>query len=347
MNTPNHAHGHGRDTIELVHLTRGDIVESRHFGTVVVAHASGEVLAAWGNAEMPVYPRSAIKSLQALALVETGAAEGFGLVDEEVSIACASHFGEPEHLATVDGMLAKAGLDGTALACGACPPHSDATKADLARADRQPDRRHNVCSGKHAGMLLAASHIGAPVEGYHKVTHPVQQRILGVLEQMCGMDLGHVARAPDGCSVPTWALPIGNLALAMARFGQPDDQPDLRQAACQRIREAQWAAPFMVAGTGAFVSGMLAAGRGAVILKNGAEGVYTAALPRSGLGIAIKVGDGADRAAEVAMAALLDRFGELDGAAAALARDTLVQTRRNHAGEPVGTMCPAPGWINN
>ena len=204
--------------VPMIDVTRGDVVESRHFGAAAVVTADGTVVNAWGDVEWPVYPRSSLKPLQALSLLETGAADAFGLGDAEIAIACASHSGSAAHVATVAAMLDKIGLDESALACGPRDPADSAEAARLVREGMAPGRAHNGCSGKHAAMLLTAHHLGAPTEGYHRVTHPVQQRVIGIVEQMTGLDLGAVRRAIDGCSLPIWALPLGNLALAMARL---------------------------------------------------------------------------------------------------------------------------------
>ncbi|MGF1624257.1 MAG: asparaginase [Alphaproteobacteria bacterium] len=331
--------------VPLVEVTRGRIVESRHFGVAAVVDAGGHVVAAWGDVEQPVYPRSSIKMIQALPMLETGAADAFALTDAEVAIACASHSGSDAHLAVVAGMLGRIGLDEQALACGPRRPGDEREQAALARAGAAPRRIHNCCSGKHAGMLLTARHIGAPTDGYQRPDHPVQQRVVGAMEQMTGLDLFAAPRSADGCSLPIWALPLGNLALAMARIADPHDQPDRRQQAITRLWQAQAAAPEMVDGAGGFVTETIRLAAGGILVKNGAEGVQVGVIRAAGLGLAVKVADGADRAAQVAMAALLLRFAEPGGAL----RDHLERAAgpavKTFAGEAVGEIRPAPDWL--
>lgn len=295
----------------LVEVTRGPIVESRHRGSAVIVDVTGKVAASWGDRTAAVYPRSAIKPLQAIPLIESGAAEAFRLGDAEIALACASHGGEPRHTETVSAWLAKAGLSGDDLECGSHWPMHDETMRAMAAAGDKPCPIHNNCSGKHCGFLATAVHMGEPTKGYIRFEHPVQQRILGVLEAMCGIDLGKAPRGIDGCSIPTIAIPLENMAYGMARFGVPDDLPEARAAACRRIAEAMAAEPFMVAGTGRYCSEVMAVTGRSVLLKTGAEGVFCASLPQYGLGVALKCDDGATRASEIMMSAVLRHIGAL------------------------------------
>ncbi|WP_090020829.1 asparaginase [Limimonas halophila] len=313
-----------------VEVTRGARVESRHRAAVAVVDTDGRVVLRAGAVEAPVYPRSAIKPLQALPLVESGAAEALDVGDAELAVACGSHAGAREHVETVEGWLHRLGLGGGDLVCNAAAPPLE--------------RLRDNCSGKHAGFLALARHLGAPTAGYAAFEHPVQQRVLGVLEQMTGLgDLTAHARATDGCGVPTIAFPLGNLALAMARLGDPDDQPDRRIAACARIRRAMAAHPAMVAGRGRAVTRVLdRLGEGAIV-KGGAEGVMAGCCPDLGLGFAVKVDDGAARAANAIALALLDRLQRLTDADREALTDLLEPPVTTRAGERVGTIrCTAP-----
>lgn len=315
-----HDHRHGRDEVSspvLVEVTRGGAIESRHRGRVVVVDRTGTVVMSWGDVEAPVYPRSAVKPLQAIPLVESGAADACGAGAREIAMACASHGGEPRHVATVAGWLARAGLSPADLECGAhLPSHGPSAEA-LMQAGVAPGAVHNNCSGKHAAMLVTAKHRGEPTRGYVERGHPVQQRVMGVLEQMCGVSLDTAPCGTDGCSIPTFALPLGNLALGMARFADPGDEvPERRAAAVRRIAAAMAAEPLMVAGEGRYCSAMIGATAGRALVKTGAEGVFCAALPELGLGVALKCEDGAKRAAEMMMTAVLMRLGVLDEATA-------------------------------
>ena len=295
----------------LVEVTRGPIVESRHRGSAVIVDVAGKVAASWGDRAAAVYPRSAIKPLQAIPLVESGAAEAFGLGDAEIALACASHGGEKRHTETVSAWLAKAGLSGDDLECGSQWPMHDETMRAMAAAGDTPCPIHNNCSGKHCGFLATAVHMGEPTKGYVRFEHPVQQRILGVQEAMCGIDLGKAPRGIDGCSIPTIAIPLENMAYGMARFGAPDDLSEARADACRRIAKAVAAEPFMVAGTGRYCSEVMAVTGRSVLLKTGAEGVFCASLPEYGLGVALKCDDGATRASEIMMSAVLRHIGAL------------------------------------
>lgn len=302
----------------LVEVMRGPLVESRHRGAVAVAAADGAPALVIGDVAKPVFPRSAVKALQAVALVEQGAAERYGLDDEELALACASHSGEPAHIAGVERMLAAAGLDSSALRCGAHWPISQPATAALAHTGA-PSALHNNCSGKHAGFLCVACAMGVDHADYWQPEHPVQRKVRGVLEDFTGAVLGEDCCAVDGCSAPTWAVPLENLAWAFARFGTGQGLSRDRAAACARLRQACAQQPWYVAGTGRFCTAIMQLFGARVFVKTGAEGVYCGALPELGLGIAIKCDDGAGRAAEAIMAALIVRFLPL----AATERETL------------------------
>lgn len=326
----------------LVEVTRGTMVESRHRGHAAVVDPSGRVVRGWGDVESVMYPRSSIKPIQALPLVESGAADAFALGDAELALACASHQGEPRHVETVTAWLERIGLTPDDLACGPQVPSGPEAARALFEAHGEPARVHNNCSGKHAGMLTTARHLGEPVTGYAALSHPVQQRVLGTFEAMCGLDLSDAPRGIDGCSLPVWGMPLGNLALGMARFADPADQPEARQQACARLRKAMAAEPFMVHGSDTFVTDCMAACGEAVLVKGGAEGVFTAALPALGLGVAVKIEDGAARASETAMANILAGLGVFDERATATLARWLAQPLSNWAGMDIGTVRAAP-----
>ena len=220
------------------------------------------------------------------------------------------------------------------------PPALRPSGVDRASARRRgaASAAHNNCSGKHAGFLSVARHLGVPTAGYIRFTHPVQQRVLGILESMTGCRLDDAPRGIDGCGIPTLGIPLGNIALAMARLADPSDQPEPRQAAAARIRQAIAAEPGMVAGTGRFCTRVMAVTGDRAVVKSGAEGVYCAALPEHGLGIALKIDDGAGRAAEVVMGRLLVRLGVLTEAQVAHLKDALLPPVVNRAGLTVGAL---------
>jgi L-asparaginase II len=295
----------------LVEAWRGPLVESRHRGAVAVTDADGKLVFSAGDVATPVFPRSAVKAIQALALVESGASDRCGLTDEELALACASHSGEPAHVEGVIRMLAKAGLDASALACGAHWPTSHAAAFALAKTGA-PSALHNNCSGKHAGFLCLACAMGVDHVGYWRPEHPVQQKVRNVLEDLTGTALGPDRCAVDGCSVPTWAIPLQNLAYAFAKFGTGHGLGHQRADAAARLRAACTQNPWYVAGTGRFCTEIVKLLGARVFVKTGAEGVYCGALPELALGIAIKCDDGAGRAAEAVMAAIIARFLPLE-----------------------------------
>ena len=322
----------------LVEVTRGNTVESRHRGIVAVAVAGGAVVAAWGDAERAVFPRSAVKPLQALPLIETGAARGFALGDAEIALACASHNGEPEHVAGVGAWLERVGLGAGDLECGAQAPIDKEAALALVRAGDAPSALTNNCSGKHAGFLTTARHLGEATAGYIEPVHAVQRRVTETLADMAGCDLATAPVGTDGCGIPAIAMPLAAVARAMARLAAPDSLAPERAAAARRVVAAMTAHPALVAGRGRYDTVAMQAGRGAFAVKTGAEGVHAAILPRLGLGCALKIEDGAARAAEVAMTALLRHLGALDGHAEAELADYLERPLVNWSGKRVGVI---------
>ncbi|MHA1599870.1 MAG: asparaginase, partial [Alphaproteobacteria bacterium] len=235
------------DNPQLIEITRGAMVESRHRAAFAVADTDGRIVLSAGDFEAPVYARSAIKSLQALPLIESGAADAYALSNAEIALACASHSGEPRHVDTVLAWLTRIDCTVADLECGSHLPKDETAMEALLRSQREATPAHNKCSGKHTGFLSLARHMGVKTKGYSALQHAVQQRILGVLETMTGLDLGAAPRGIDGCGIPVIGIPLGNLALAFARLTDPRDQPEARQAACERVCTAMAAEPFMVA----------------------------------------------------------------------------------------------------
>lgn len=292
----------------LIELTRGALVESVHAGALAVVRSTGEVVACVGDIATPVFPRSAIKPLQAIAFVESGAAERFGFGLPEIAVSCGSHSGTQAHTGLLRSMLGRAGLSPEALACGVHEPLDLAVAREMIRSRTEPTPLNHNCSGKHAGMLVTAVHKGEPIDGYWRPDHPVQVRIARVLEDLTGCRLGADVRGTDGCSVPNWAMPLNALAQAFARFTVAEGVGAGRAAACRRITQACWAHPDLVAGPGRLDTLLMAQLPGNVLTKGGAEGAYCGALPERGLGFAIKIDDGAKRAAEAVVVQLIAHF---------------------------------------
>lgn len=326
----------------LVEVTRGALVESVHEGAAVVVDTSGRAVFAAGDVTAPVFPRSAVKALLALPLVETGAADRLGLTDAELALACSSHSGEIAHERTALAMLRKAGRDETCLECGVQWPMNETASRQLAASGLNPSALHNNCSGKHAGFICLACDQHADPAGYVDPDHPTMRTVTAALAETTGTRLDAGNRAIDGCSIPTFAIPLHALAVAFARFGSGAGLSNDRAAAAARLRRAVAAHPFMVAGTNRFDTKLMTALGARVFSKTGAEGVFCAALPELGLGLAVKCRDGAGRAAEVATAALIDRF--LKPAMPefqALVRPEL----RNWVGTKVGELRPAASLL--
>jgi L-asparaginase II len=321
----------------LVEVLRGALVESRHRGAVAVADAAGAMVFAIGDVAAPVFPRSAIKALQALPLVESGAADRYGFGDEELALACASHNGEPGHIAGVERMLAAAGLDASALRCGAHWPMSQTAAYALAKTGTA-SALHNNCSGKHAGFLCLACAMGVDHADYWRPEHRVQREVRAAIEDFTGAMLAQDVCAIDGCSVPTWAIPLRNLATGFAKFATGAGLSRERAAAAQRLRRACVQKPWHVAGTGRFCTEIMQIFGARVFVKTGAEGVYCGGLPEQGLGIAVKCDDGASRAAQAVTAALIARFLPLDDSERAALAPFVRPMLRNWNGFEVGAV---------
>ena len=325
----------------VVECTRGPAVESRHLVDAAVVDAAGRLVRGWGDTDAVVYPRSAIKSVQVLPLIESGAAERHAVTDEEIALACSSHNGQPAHLAVVRGWLARAGLGEDDLECGPHLPYHTPSAQACVRAGDGGQAVHNMCSGKHTAFLVTARALGEPTRGYIGRAHPVQRRVAAAIAAMSGHDLGHAPWATDGCSIPTIGLPLSALARAAARIADPAGLAAERQAALARVRRAVAANPFMVAGDGRACTRIIGTAGARALVKFGAEGVFFAALYDSGLGLALKVRDGATRAADAAIAAMLDRLGVLDDRDREALADMLDKPLRNWAGRVVGAVRPA------
>lgn len=334
-----HAQMHaGTGAAPMIELWRADRVESAHAGHAVICDSTGAVLAAWGNAQALIYPRSACKMLQALPLVESGA--GAGLSAAQLALACASHQGAALHVDAVARWLANLGLSEADLRCGAHEPLDREERDQLIRARVKPCQLHNNCSGKHAGFLMLGRHLRAGPE-YLEIDHPVQRAVRNAFEDVTG------EQSPgwgiDGCSAPNFACTLEGLAHAMARFAVARDDGDAREQAMARLRQAMMAEPEMVAGEGRACTELMRAAPGRVALKTGAEAVYTAILPGLGLGLALKIADGATRASEAALVALLAHLGVIETAHPAASR-RLGGALRNWRGLEMGMLRAAPGF---
>ena len=320
----------------LAAVRRGALVESVHRGRLAVCDPEGNVLEAVGDPEAYIYARSSAKPFQALPLVLSGAAEAFGLTDEELAVACASHNAEEPHLAAVRSILEKAGLTEDDLQSGVHLPLYEPVADKLIRSGEDPRPIHGNCSGKHAGMLAVCVHEGYETATYRDPGHPLQRRILGLIAEVCGLREDEVLIAGDNCGVPAFALPLRSLATGLARVATRNALPDELALAALRIGDAMREHPFMVAGTGRFDTDLMRSTD--LLVKGGAEAVLVVGS-RDGWGMVLKISDGALRGVRpVALAALGGMGVEVPEA---------VSDVRGLHGEKVGEIWPwnqAPGW---
>ncbi len=299
--------------VTLVEAWRGDFLESLHQGHVAIASASGDIVEGWGNPDQLVFPRSAIKMIQALPLIESGAADSAGLTDEHLALSCASHNGARIHTDRIKAWLEAIGKGDDDFRCGTQLPDDRQARTEMICSDQTPCRIHNNCSGKHSGFLTLTRHLGAGPE-YVEVDHPVQLAVREAFEETTGET--SPGYGIDGCSAPNFVSTLGGVARAMARFAvaakDGDDGSSPRARAMSRLTAAMSRHPDLVAGEGRACTRLMRAMDGKVAVKTGAEGVFTAIIPEQGIGIALKISDGATRASEATIVALLIRLGVLD-----------------------------------
>ncbi len=336
--------------VPLVRVLRGERVESLHAGAAVIADAGGGVRLAAGDPAIRVYLRSTAKPFQAWPLVARGAADRFGLTPEELALACGSHGGEPFQVSLAQGMLRTGGFDPSHLLCGPHPPMHAPSARQLIREGREPAPLHNNCSGKHAGMLLLARHLDSDPAGYLEPSGPVQAAVRAAVAGHCAVKEADLLTATDGCSAPTFHLPLASLArgyaVLAAALGPSPSDPHLA-----RVARAMADHPGMVAGTGRLDTALMEAARGRLLAKVGAEGLFAVAAltPGGPLGMAVKIADGdADRARTPLVLELLDRMQVLPAGALADVARRYPPILRNHRGLEVGRVeveLPAMGNV--
>ena len=297
------------NAVPMVELWRGGMLESSHSGHAVICDAKGDIVSAWGDPAAVIFPRSSCKMLQALPLIESGAADAAGLTEAQLALSCASHHGAKVHTDMVSRWLGDLGLTESDLRCGPQEPDDRQARDGLIRANEAPCQIHNNCSGKHSGFLTLNKHLKAGSE-YTEADHPVQKAVRDSFEDMTGET--SPGFGIDGCSAPNFATSLHGLARAMARFAAASGSGDLRNRAAYRLTQAMVSHPELVQGSGGADTDLMRAMRGRVAIKNGADGVYIAIVPELRIGIALKIMDGAARAKEAAIASLLVRIGVLD-----------------------------------
>ena len=283
----------------LFELTRGDIVESIHYGSIAVVDSNGKLISSYGDPQAVAFLRSSAKPFQALPFVESGGVEYYGFTPRELSISCASHEGSDLHVETVEGIQKRIGLEESALQCGVHMPGDVEAFKTLIVNHRQPRPNQNNCSGKHTAMLAFAKMRNLPLDTYLDLNHPIQQDILAVLAAMSQLPVDEVHLGTDGCSAPNFAIPLYNAAFAMARLCDPRELSAERASACRKITSAMTTHPEMVSAYGEFDEQLMRAGEGKIVCKRGAEGYQIIGLlpgvlrsDAPGVGIALKVSDG-------------------------------------------------------
>jgi L-asparaginase II len=327
-------------TVNVAEVWRGAFLECVHGGRAVICDSRGDVIAEWGDSSAITLPRSSSKMLQALPLIESGAAAKFVLGPEHLALSCASHEGAHIHTDRVDVWLEALELGERDLRCGPQEPRGLIERDELVCAGKAYDKRHNNCSGKHSGFLTLNKHLGGGAE-YVEVDHPVQKAVLAAFEEMTGETTA--GYGIDGCSAPNFGCSLRGVATAMARMADPSGLGTVREGAARDLVAAMKAHPDLVAGQGRACTELMEAMDGATVVKTGAEGVFIAILPERGLGVALKIEDGATRASECAMAALLVRLGVADANHPSVQK-RLRPKQYNFAGLEVGRVAPAEGF---
>ncbi|MFK8081450.1 MAG: asparaginase [Granulosicoccus sp.] len=328
----------------LVNQWRGNAIECRFRGAVAVVDKSGRTFSSLGDVQRAVFPRSAIKFLQALPFVESGAVDAFGLDDRHVALACASHNGEPIHAGLAQDWLERIGCVHDDLECGAVLPMHEATQFELMAEGRGPQRVHHNCSGKHLGFLSTCKQLKDSTLNYRLYNHIAQKRWFDILEGLTNTRINQLPWGYDGCAVPSVAMPLQRIALAMARFGDASSFDGERRAAVERIHGAVSTHPYMVAGKERLCTALMEILSPDILVKVGAAGVYTAIVPEHGLGIALKIDDGHDGAARVALGAVLNTLGVLPSDKAQLLNEYFMPSINNSRGETIGRYEPSSDW---
>ncbi|WP_342513117.1 asparaginase [Sporosarcina sp. FSL K6-1522] len=300
------------DAEYLIDVIRGEMVESRHEGHVAVVNSEGQLLYYNGDPNRVTFARSSMKPLQAIPIVETGAADFYNYNQAELSLACASHNGENQHTDRVKNILHKLDLTIDHLKCGTHPPRWQETYEELMKSGKEVTPEYNNCSGKHSGMLATAKYMGERVDDYYKMDHPVQQRILEVISDLSEIPMDEIEIGVDGCGVPVHGIPLKNLAMSFAKMANPVAFPEKRKNAIERVTAAMMAEPEMVGGTDRFCSDFMRIEDGRMFGKVGAEGVYCVGDKETGLGIAIKIEDGNSRATSPAVVEVLKQLNLLN-----------------------------------
>ena len=357
--SPNHLPQGDGIAQALFETTRGNIVESIHYGSIAVVDSNGKLISSYGDPQTVAFLRSSAKPFQALPFVERGGVETFGLTARELALICASHEGSDEHVRTVEDIQKKVGIRESDLQCGIHMPADWTSYAALVQHGKKPTPNRNNCSGKHSGMLAHAKMRGLPLENYLDIHHPIQQDVLTSFADLCRLQSEKVEPGTDGCSAPNFAVPLYNAALGYARLCDPHGLPEKRAAACRKITSAMLAHPDMVSGAGRFDTRLMEVGGGKIVVKGGAEGYQAIGLMPGalaagspGIGIVFKVADGDlsqrtlegesySRVRPAVALEILRQLGALSGAQLqALAEFGPMKPVKNHRGLVTGESRP-------
>lgn len=321
----------------VVEVFRGPIVESLHQVMAVVVNEIGSVTQYWGNPQFLTIPRSSIKMLQALPMLESGAAEKYGLDDKLLALACSSHRGEKDHLAALAEWGSKLSIPESSLVCGPHLPYDENSAHEMIRRGHKPTAFCNNCAGKHLGIITTCLHHGEDPAGYEKYEHNAQKRLRKTLSEVMRVDLSKMSYGVDGCGIPTYGVSLQSMAVGMSALINPKESA-VRKVAAERLLRAAKAFPFYIGGSGNFATDVIEKSQGRAIIKSGAEGTFCGVLPEKRVAFAIKAADGAARAAQVATASLLLQLGGLsESEFKALAKHTM-PTVTNWKGDVVGQM---------
>ena len=294
---------------ELVHVYRGDFVESIHYGSAAVVDLNGEVMNSVGDPEFKTYIRSSAKPIQVLPVILSGAAEKYGFTPKELAVMCASHSGEDFHTDTVRGILKKIAVEEDSLACGVHKPYHKKTAKALFEAGLEPGKIHCNCSGKHSSMLSLCAHHGWDLNDYVEIDHPVQQLMIDVMSEVCDIPRDDFWLGIDGCGVPVFGLPLKNMALGFARLSKPDAFSSKYDAPIRTITAAMNAHPEQVAGTDRFCTDLMRTMGGKVVAKGGAQAVYCVGFLDKGIGLAVKIADGNSRGRAAVVLKIMEDMG--------------------------------------
>ncbi|MFP5519036.1 MAG: asparaginase [Bdellovibrionia bacterium] len=319
----------------VVEITRGPVVESSHQVMAVVCDSHGRMIHSWGNHNFLTMPRSSIKMLQAIPLVESGALDKFDLTSQHLALACASHRGEKLHIDLAKEWLKKISLNESDLVCGGHFPYNEKAYHEFIKLGTSLSPVYSNCVGKHLAMLTTALHLKENIKNYDDPNHPVQQRIRKALSEVYKLDISKVPHGIDGCNVPTVPVPLQNIAIGLSVF-MSTKETELRRIALKQIFAACVDHPEILSGNDDFAFDLMKALKGKVVLKGGAEGVYAGVAPEKGVSFALKVADGASRAAQFTAIGILKNMGVLTETDAAGIQERLSPNLKNSTGKVVG-----------